>query len=181
MWGGGSVVCSSLQGQSPVGCTWSYEATVFLFAPRRPFSCFPPCAPHPLGRSLDPQSWQWSAVQASSATAPSPSLYPIASAGPDNSVLVYAGCAAQPICNNPALSSSALYGKLTGTGTPAITWTSVAPASVPAPVYAALFPRCICVILCPGTAPASRRPGPTPRLNPTRPTRSWAPPSSPAE
>ncbi len=88
---------------------------------------------------LDPTTWTWSAVQASSpAGAPSPSLYPVAQAGPDNTVFVYSGCAVtrqMPLCNASTLTNAAFRGALSAASSMA--WTSVSVAASFSPLYGA--------------------------------------------
>lgn len=89
--------------------------------------------------SLDPNTWAWSAVQASSSpSAPSPSLYPVAQSGPDNTVFVYSGCAVTrqlPLCNGSTLTNAAFRGALSAASS--IAWTSVPVAASFTPLYGA--------------------------------------------
>jgi hypothetical protein len=134
LWGGASVVCSRLQGAQPFNCTWSYEATVFLCVARSPLTSH---SAHTVPR-LDPDTWVWTALQAASAAAPQPSLYPVAQAGPDNSLFVYAGCAVSPPrwrCDGSALSSAAFFGSVSRSSS--VTWVPVDSATGSAPLYGA--------------------------------------------
>ena len=137
LWGGGSVVCSRLQGRQPVNCAWSYEATVFLCVARPPHLTSRSHSPHTVPR-LNPDTWVWTALQAASAAAPQPSLYPVAQAGPDNSLFVYSGCAVSPqqrTCSGSALSSAAFFGSISLSSS--VTWASVDSAASSAPLYGA--------------------------------------------
>jgi hypothetical protein len=86
--------------------------------------------------SLDPQTWAWTSVQTSSPRAPSPSLYPVAQAGPDNSIFVYSGCAVtrqMPLCNASTLSNAAFKGAFSAPNS--MSWSTVSAAASSAPVY----------------------------------------------
>jgi hypothetical protein len=67
-----------------------------------------------------------------SSSAPLPSLYPVAQAGPDNSVLVYSGCVVtlqSPFCNKDALSNAAFFGTLSSSSS--IAWAAVSSGAAP--------------------------------------------------
>ncbi len=79
-------------------------------------------------------------MQSTAAAAPSPTLYPVAQAGPNNSVFVYAGCRVsllQPTCGGGALTNEAFYGSLSSSPSSSITWTPISTAATPAPLYGA--------------------------------------------